>query len=315
MICLARSLRISSLRPFFLPKGNQRSPRGATGRTLVTILQFAEGISDRQAAEAVRVRLDWKYAVNLELTDPGFDFSILCEFRTRLLRSGAERLLFETMLEHLKTRGLLKARGQQRTDSSTHVLAAIRTLNRLECVGETMRHALESLAVVAPAWLLQHACPEWKERYDHRIQEYRLPASQPERVALAETIGADGFPLLNAIDFGLAPAWLREIPAVQTRRRVWIQQFSAPNGPARWRTNEDLPPAAGLIQSPYDVHARFGLKRATTSTWTGYKVHLTETCEPEQPNLSTWVQTTDATVPDTELLDPIHTHLAERDLR
>ncbi len=188
---------------------------------LVTIMQFAEGLSDRQAAEAVRVRLDWKYAINLELTDPGFDFSILCEFRTRLLRRGAERLLFETMLEHFKARGLVKARGQQRTDS-THVLAAIRTLNRLECVGETMRHALESLAVVAPTWLLQHACQEWKERYEHRIQEYRLPASKPERVALAETIGADGFTLLSAIDFGLAPAWLREVPALQTLRRVRV---------------------------------------------------------------------------------------------
>jgi transposase len=277
---------------------------------LVTIMQFAEGLSDRQAAEAVRVRLDWKYALNLELSDPGFDFSILCEFRARLLTRGAEHLLFETMLEHFKARGLVKARGQQRTDS-THVLAAIRTLNRLECVGETMRHALESLAVVAPTWLLQHARSEWKERYEHRIQEYRLPASKPERVALAETIGADGFALLSAIDFGVAPAWLREVPAVQTLRRVGIQQFYASNGPVRWRTNEDLPPAAVLIQSPYAVQARFGLKR--TTTWTGYKVHLTETCEPDQPNLITCVQTTDATVPATELLDPIHTHLAERD--
>ena len=149
---------------------------------LVTIMQFAQGLSDRQAAEAVRVRLDWKYAINLELTDPGFDFSVLCEFRTRLLTRGAEQVLFETMLDHFKARGLLKVRGQQRTDS-THVLAAIRTLNRLECVGETMRHALESLAVVAPAWLLQQVRPEWKERYEQRIQEYRLPASKADRQA------------------------------------------------------------------------------------------------------------------------------------
>jgi transposase len=278
---------------------------------LVTIMQFAEGLSDRQAAEAVRVRLDWKYALNLELADPGFDFSILCEFRARLLTRGAEQLLFETMLDHFKTRGLLKARGPQRTDS-THVLAAIRTLNRLECVGETMRHALETLAVVAPIWLRHQARPDWKERYEYRIQEYRLPASKADRVALAETIGADGFALLTALNDGSAPAWLREVPALQTLRRVWIQQFYAPSGLARWRSNEDLPPSALLIQSPYDVEARFGLKR--TTTWTGYKVHLTETCASDQPNLITCVQTTDATVPDTELLDPIHMHLAERDL-
>jgi transposase len=109
------------------------------------------------SAEAVRIRIDWKYALHLELSHPGFDFSVLCEFRARLLAGHAEQLLFETMLDQFKTHGLLKARGHQRTDS-THILAAIGTLNRLECVGETMRHALESLAVVAPAWLLR-ACP------------------------------------------------------------------------------------------------------------------------------------------------------------
>ena len=117
---------------------------------LVTVLQFAEGLSDRQAADAVRGRIDWKYALGLELTDPGFDFSVLCEFRARLVAGGAERLLLEAMLETCKAHGLVKARTKQRTDS-THVLAAIRTLNRLELVGETLRAALNSLATVAPA--------------------------------------------------------------------------------------------------------------------------------------------------------------------
>ena len=113
-----------------------------------------------------------------------------------------------------------------------------------------MRHALDSLAVVAPTWLLQHARSEWKQRYEHRIQEYRLPASKPERVALAETIGADGFALLSAIDCGVAPAWLREVPAVQPLRRVWIQQFHAPNGPVRWRTNFAGAPTRTCLQPP-----------------------------------------------------------------
>jgi transposase len=239
---------------------------------LVTIMQFAEGLSDRQAAEAVRIRIDWKYALNLELSDPGFDFSVLCEFRARLLAGKAEHLLLEGLLDHFKTQGLLKARGQQRTDS-THVLAAIRTLNRLECIGETMRHALETLAVVSPAWLRPLVPPEWKERYEHRIQEYRLPKSQTERQALAETIGADGFCLLTAVSDPAAPPWLRELPALETLRQVWIQQFYAPAGPAQWRSSEDLPPAALLIQSPYDVEARYAIKR--TTKWTGYKVHVT----------------------------------------
>ena len=97
---------------------------------LVTIMQYAEGLSDRQAADAVRSRIDWKYALNLELTDPGFDPTVLCEFRARLITGHAEQLLLDTLLQRCRERQLLKARGRQRTDS-THVLGAIRALNRL----------------------------------------------------------------------------------------------------------------------------------------------------------------------------------------
>ena len=69
---------------------------------LVTVMQFSEGLSDRQAAEAVRARIDWKYALGLELTDPGFNFSVLSEFRTRLVEGGKERLLLEKLLEGCK---------------------------------------------------------------------------------------------------------------------------------------------------------------------------------------------------------------------
>ena len=119
---------------------------------LVTLLQFRENLADRQAAEAVRARIDWKYLLSLELTDPGFDFSVLSEFRDRLLAGSAEELLLDKLLERCRALGLLKARGQQRTDS-THVLAAIRVMNRLELVAETLRAALNTLATVAPVWL------------------------------------------------------------------------------------------------------------------------------------------------------------------
>jgi transposase len=117
-------------------------------------MQFAEDLSDRQAADAVRSRIDWKYALGLELGDPGFHFSVLSEFRGRLAAGGAERLLLDRMLEACKGSGLLTARARQRTDS-THVLAATRELNRLELVGETLRAALNALATVAPARLCQ----------------------------------------------------------------------------------------------------------------------------------------------------------------
>ncbi len=112
---------------------------------LVTIMQFAEGLSDRQAADAVRARLDWKYALALDLTDPGFDASVLSEFRARLIAGGAEMALFETLLTRLRAHGLVKPRGRQRTDS-THVLAVVHVLNHLECIGEALRHALNMLA-------------------------------------------------------------------------------------------------------------------------------------------------------------------------
>jgi transposase len=296
------------------PAGGQ--PAAAPWRlALVLVLQYAEHLSDRQAAEAVRSRLDWKYLLSLELTDPGFDFSVLCEFRSRLLSGAAELLLFELLLQRFRERQLLKARGKQRTDS-THVLAAVRLLNRLESVGESMRHALNSLAELAPGWLRDHCRPEWGERYERRFEEQRLPETPAAREALAQVIGADGGALLTAIWTTAAPGWLRQVPAVETLRQVWLQQYTgeptAAGARLRWRTEEELPPLPQRIISPYDPEARYGKKRSTT--WLGYKVHFTETCEPQQPVLITDVQTTPPLTVDSETVPTIHSALARRDL-
>jgi transposase len=131
---------------------------------MVTIMQYAEGLTDRQAAEGVRSRIDWKYALGLELSDPGFDHSVLSQFRDRLIANEQEEELLEQMLKRLQEKELLKGRGRQRTDS-THVLAATRQLNRLECVGEALRQALNVLAEDAPEWLLQQVRSDWFDRY------------------------------------------------------------------------------------------------------------------------------------------------------
>jgi len=277
---------------------------------LVSVMQYMEGLSDRQAVEAVRERIDWKYALSLELTDPGFDFSLLSEFRTRLLTGGAEALLLQALLELCKSRGWLKARGRQRTDS-THVLAAIRDLNRLECVGETLRHTLNVLAEVAPDWLLAQIDAGWFDRYSRRFDEYRFPKAQTERLELAESIGTDGHRLLTAVYEPTAPAWLAELPAVETLRRVWVQQFFVEEGRCRWRSNENIPPPALIIASPYDLDARLGVKR--NQGWIGYKVYLSETYDDDRPHLIVHTETTAATTPDWGMAEPIHCALEQQD--
>ena len=278
---------------------------------LVLVMQFAEGLSDRQAADAVRGRIDWQYALALELTAPGFDAAVLSEFRTRLLQGQVEHLLLETMLTLLQERRLLKARGTQRTDS-THVLAAIRTLNRLELVGETLRFALNRLAVVAPTWLRAHMQPAWLERYGSRVENYRFPKADTARQRRAATIGTDGFTLLQAAYAPEAPPDVRAALAVEVLRQVWLQPYDGPEDPPRWRQASDVPPAAQLIHSPYDLAAHYSIKRG--SAWVGYKAHATETCDEDTPHIITHVQTTPATTADDHMLETIHAALAEQAL-
>ena len=141
---------------------------------LITVLQFVEELPDRQAADAVRGRIDWKYLLGLPLDDSGFDFTVLSDFRARLVQGEAEQLLLDALLELCKGQGWLTARGRQRTDS-THILAKVRAINRLLCVGETLRYALNSLAMVAGDWLLAQSQDEWLYRYGHRIEEKQFP--------------------------------------------------------------------------------------------------------------------------------------------
>jgi transposase len=279
---------------------------------LVTVMQFAEGLPDRQAADAVRARIDWKYALGLELTDAGFDYSVLSEFRARLVAGSAEGRLLDVLVEACTQQGYLKARGTQRTDS-THVLAAVRTLYRLERVAETLRATLNALARVAPDWLRTQVSPDWYDRYGRRIEEERLPKGQQARRTYATQVGADGQQLLDAVDASSAPEAVRQVAEVATLRRIWSQQFTrAQDGGFALCDPKALPKASEIVESPYESEARYAVKRGRH--WVGYKVHLTESCDADAPHLITQVHTTVAPAHDVEQLLTIQQSLAERHL-
>jgi transposase len=291
---------------------------------LVTALQYVEHLTDRQAAKTVARAIDWKYALGLELTDPGFDASLLSKFRVRLVEHGIEEQVFTRLLAVLADKGLVKAGGKQRTDS-THVIGAVRDLNRLELAGESVRACLEALAAAAPDWLA-HAIdvPEWARRYQSRIDSWRLPNSQARRDRLAKIYGQDAVRLLRAVFAPGAPGWLAEIPSVQVLRTVVLQNYYIYTD-ARGREvvkrreadTDGLPPARVRITSPYDTDTRWAAK-GDDLFWNGFKVHLTETChdsdDPPAPNLITDVATTPATTPDTKATGGIHQRLAQHDL-
>ena len=275
---------------------------------LVSVLQFAENLSDRAAANAVRTRIDWKYALGLELDDPGFDHSVLCEFRARLADGDAADRLLQVMLHRLTEAGLLKCGGRQRTDA-THVLAAVRTLSRLELVGESLRAALEQLAQTASDWLVPLVEPEWDKRYGRKVEIGKVPGGKAGATALAEAFGRDGQKILAAAWAADAPPRLRLLAQVEILRQVWVHHYYwDPRGRLRWRDGHALPPASLRFDSPYDTDAHYCVKRDTA--WSGYRTHFTETCTSDLPEVVVHVATTIAPVQDGELTDQIHDDLA-----
>jgi transposase len=206
---------------------------------VVTVLQFTENLTDRQAANAVRERIDWKYALGLERSSAGFDYCLLSAFRARLVEKQAETLLLDRLLEVCKRRGWLKQGGKQRTDS-THVLARVRSLSNLECVGETLRAALDDLADLSADWLVKQVSPEWFERVPPSRGELPLaPSAESQRTALAQQIGADGVHLLGALARADAPAEAKDLESVRVLHQVWQQYYEVSQGKVKWRAGAE----------------------------------------------------------------------------
>jgi transposase len=278
---------------------------------LVVIFQRLEDLSDHAMADAVRARIDLKYALHLALDDMGFDGSLLSDFRERLLQHAAGLRLFERLLARLNELGLLAGSDQQRTDG-TYLLAATRTLSRLELLAETLRNALEALGAQEPAWLIGVAQPHWYERYRRPWTSWRLPKKPELREQLAFEIAADGYHLLAALAGPGAPGKAASLPEVQTCQLVWAQQLQRQAGQITWRPREQLPPGALRIATPHDPAVR-GAQHGAHS-WEGYSVHLTETCAPDHPQLITDVTVVPATTPDDQVLPGVQERLIDRDL-
>ena len=282
---------------------------------LVCIFQFMENLSDRQAAQAVCSRIDWKYALSLPLTDPGFHFSILSDFRARLVDAEVQDFALQRVLDFCKREGYIKTNSKQRTDS-THVLARIRRLNRLTLVGETLRATLNELAELHPEWLLEIMPPEWERRYVHRIEDSRFGKTESQLTAQEAQVGQDGQLLLNALERsgeGFEGVERLKLESVDILNQVWQQHFQVTETGIRFKSGEELAPSNQRIASPYDTDATFAKKRNTS--WEGYKVHLTETCDSDQPHLITAVATTAATVADVSMGSLIQDYLEEHDLK
>jgi transposase len=175
-----------------------------------------------------------------------------------------------------------------------------------------LRQVLEAVAAVVPDWLQERVTREWFERYGQPLDSYRLPKEEKDRAELALTIGADGVHLLTSIYSDQDHVWLAAIPAVETMRRIWVQQYVFQDEVLRWRTNKETPRATIRIVSPFDIQARQAKKRDTR--WLGYKVHLTETCDPDQPKLITNVETRIACQQDALATEDIHQALEEKQL-
>ena len=256
----------------------------------MTVVQREENLADRAAAEAVRTRIDWQYLLGLPLDDPGFDHTVLSEFRNKVADAGLEQVALEALLGRLAAEGLVKAGGKQRTDS-THVVAAVAALNRLELAGESVRAALEALAAAHPDWVAQRICvPDFARRYATPMTSWRPPVSKAKQDELAIAYARDGYALLEAVYDSSSPGWLREIPAVDVLRRVLVQNYMrtiTADGREVIRRREKEPEGDGLppghirIASPYDTDARWGAKRE--EFWLGYKLHVSETCDDAPP--------------------------------
>lgn len=277
--------------------------------SFVTVFQYLEKLPDRRAAEMVRVRLDWKYALRQELDWSGFNYSDLCNFRKRLLENEKERLIFDRVVTYLQERGHIKARGKQRTDS-TYILGNVMYLSRLEIVWETIRLAVSALISADAPWSLHHLPSTFVETQSSRRDEYGLSKTKIEKAM--QQAGADGYWLVARVQ-AHGDENLNNLAEMQTLKRVLEEQFtrSDPESPPKARLNSEI--GGDTLQSPHDPDVRYSRKR--DQKWQGYKMQVSETIDEESPErFISDIEIEPANESDQEALAPIQKRLIEREI-
>ena len=273
---------------------------------LVMVFQFMEKLPDRQAAEALRMRLDWKYALHLSLDDEGVNFSVLSEFRDRLIDGQAEGRVFETLVAQIRAMGLIKPQGKQRSDSIA-MLSKVRWLSRLEIAVETLRLAVVSLVKVDGEWSSAILPPSWEDKYGERFVKERY--TEKEWKEYETNIGNDGQWLLKRLAEEGAPKELRELADVKLMETVWTQQFQEESGKMVFKELKKYDGRA-QIATPHDPEARYSRKRDTE--WIGDKVQVTDTDDAGYPHIITDIVSTESNLTDYEALPDIQERLEQR---
>jgi len=278
--------------------------------SLVTVFQFLENIPDRVAAQRTVARMDWKYALHMPLDWKGFHYSDLCNFRKRLLKYEAEKLIFEKVLEWVRSLGFLNKYGKQRTDS-THFLGAVERLSRLELVWETLRLALRAIQAEAGQWYGKQIPSAFHEAYVERQSSWRL--SKQEVKAEMLQAGKDGYWLLDRLEESTVP-WVLELREVKTLCSVWEQQFEREEDETKTRPPSGRGKGKELVVTPHDPEARWSEKRG--KDWVGYRLQATESAEDKvTQQFITDIDLVAANQDDSEVVDEIQERLEERGLK
>ena len=299
----------------FIPRSELSSMYSDTGRpsinpivlSLVPIFQFLEDIPDRVAAAYVKTRLDWKYALHLPLHDSGFHYSDLCNFRKRLANHDKESLIFEQLLEKIKALGYFKKHKHQRTDS-THVLAKVRDLSRLENLSEGLRVSLKAIQKADMTFYETKIPVLYTEHWSKPLSDYQM--TDEERKQALQRVGQDIHWLLSFLKTN-KESFLR-LPELEVLQTLFSQHFTIQS--QKVSVKREATVGKDKIQTPHDPEARYSKKRG--KSWTGGKVHITETAnEKGQVNFITDVTTTNACEQDNETLPQIQGNLEERELK